>query len=526
MYLAQGGFVFWDWLILVAYLALVVVIGIWAGRKRSGETGDTVSGGGGDDYFLASRSMPMWAVAISILATSQSAATFVGGPQQAYAGNLTYLMANLGGLLAVILVAVLFIPAFYKHNVTSIYELLGHRFGPLAQRSAGAMFLIGRIFASGARLFIVAFPFSLVAFGSIEPTQLIISIAIIACGATFYTMIGGIRAVIWTDVLQAVVYITTLGIALVLLWQKMPIDTSQFIEALRSAPEGDKLQMLDVGLNSKEDFAKPYTLWAILIGMTLFNLAAYGTDQDLTQRMLTCKSSRKGSWSVILSNLIGWPIVFLFLVMGLMLYVFYSRPDLMGASAPGYEIDDSRKVFLEFILHEMPTGLRGLMMAGLFAAAMSSMDSALNAMASTTIADFYRPLRKHKASSQQERTASRWAVGFWAVALAAFACFCVFWQQAGGDTLINFALGVMVFAYSGLLSVFLTALLTTRGNQWSVMAALAMGFVSVLLMQDKYWAMWAPSLGLDFTIAFPWKMLVATALSFGVCILGTRKTTT
>ena len=502
-----------DWIIVASYLALVIVIGIMVGRRRTGV----------DDYFLAGRSMPMWAVAISILATSQSAATFVGGPEQSYTGNLTYFLANLGGLIAVVIVALLFLPAFYRHGVTSIYELLGHRFGGAAQKCAGAMFLIGRVFASGARLFIVALPFSMVAFGDTSYQSLLISIAIIAIGATAYTLTGGIRAVIWTDVLQAGLYITTIVIALWLLWQKFPIGATEIIEALRTDPDGDKLKMLDLKLASTGDLANPYSLWAILFGVTLFNLAAYGTDQDLTQRMLTCKSARRGSWSVIISNLIGWPIVFLFLVMGLLLFVFYQRPDLMAEAAPDYAIGSSAIVFLEFILHEMPTGLRGLMMAGLFAAAMSSMDSALNAMASTTIADFYRPLHGSMVSPRRERRAARLALLFWAIALAGFACFCVYWQKESGDTLIDFALGVMVFAYAGLLAVFLTALLTKRGSSLSVIAALLTGFALVLAMQGSIWDMWAPKLGIDFTLAFPWKMLIATTVSFVVCCIAPGK---
>jgi len=210
--------------------------------------------------------------------------------------------------------------------------------------------------------------------------------------------------------------------------------------------------------------------------------------------------------------------------MGLLLYVYYQHPDLMGAAAVDYQIDDTRKVFLEFILHEMPLGLRGLMLAGLFAAAMSSTDSALNAMASTTIADFYRPLAgDHRSNPAAELKVARLAVLFWAVILGAFACFCVFWQERSGSTLIGFALGVMVFAYSGLLAVFCTALFTRRGNAVSVAAALATGFLCVLLLQDFAWKRWAPTFNIDFTLAFPWKMLIASLLSFAVCCIGKRQ---
>jgi Na+/proline symporter len=185
----------------------------------------------------------------------------------------------------------------------------------------------------------------------------------------------------------------------------------------------------------------------------------------------------------------------------------------MGDAAPAAPVDDARQVFVIFILQEMPAGVRGLMMAGLFAAAMSSLDSALNAMAATTVSDFYRPARYRRGHGDltpgRQVRVSRLAVAGWAVALAAFAVGCVFWQQHSGRRLIDFALEVMVFAYSGLLAVFLTALFTRRGNSASAVAALLAGFTTVLLMQ------WCP-------IAFGWKMLAATGLSLAVCCLGRR----
>jgi len=501
-----------DWVVLAVYLVIVAGIGVAASRRTRT----------GDDFFLAGRSMPIWAVAISVLATAISAATFIGGPQQAYTGNLTYLSANIGALIAVVIVAVVFVPAFYRHRVTSIYELLGHAYGPGVNRAASAMFMIGRVFASGARLFIVAIPFALVAFGDTSPGSLVVSIAIITIVATAYTAVGGIRAVIWTDVVQAVVLVGTVTIALVMLLGKINAPIGEILTALRDDAAGDKLLMVDLS----PDLRRPYTLWTAIIGFTLFNLAAFGTDQDLTQRLLTCRSARDGAWSVVISNLLSWPVVLLFLTMGLLLYVYYERPDLSGATAPA--VDDTRKVFLHFILTEMPAGVRGLMMAGLFAAAMSSLDSALNAMASTTIADFCRPrwrrLRVEDAADleRRERRASRIAIVGWAVALAGFAVFCIFWQNASGQTLIDFALSVMVFAYAGLLGVFLAAILTRRGNVASAMAALLTGFVAVLLMQPFAWDRWAPALGIEIMIAFPWKMLIASGLSFAVCMLGRR----
>ncbi len=477
-----------DWVVLGTYLAIVVGLGMHFRRRAARRL----------EFFLAARSMPVWAVAISVLATAQSAATFVGGPEQAYRGDLTHLSANLGGLIAVLVVAGFFLPAFYRRQVVSIYELLGQDFGLAAQRAASGMFLIGRVFASGARLFIFAIPFAMIAFGRTEPPYLLGSIAVITVAATVYTLAGGIRAVIWTDVLQTVVYVGATVLAVWLLWQRIAMEPAQLIETLRAG--GDKLRIVDASLDLT--FTRDYNLWAVILGLTLLNTAAYGTDQDLTQRMLTCRSAVRGSWSLILSYLIGWPVIALFMLAGLLLYVYYENTGM-----------DSEYVFITFILQEMPAGLRGLMMAGLFAAAMSSLDSALNAMASATVSDFYRPSRSRRGHGDvtpgRQVRISRTAVILWAIPLGLFASFCVFWHDRSEQRLIDFALGVMVFAYSGLLAVFLTALFTRRGNSASVIAALVIGFLTTLALQLT-------------PLAPAWNMLVATALSFGVCCLGHR----
>lgn len=501
----------------------VVAIGLWAGRTRRGA----------DDFFLGGRSMPMWAVAISVLATSQSAATFVGGPALAYRTDLTYLASNAAGLIAVLIVAWLFIPRFYARGVTSIYEMLGQVHGSFSQRMASGMFMIGRVFASGARLFIVAIPFSLIAFGDTAAESMLVSIVLIASGATLYTITGGIRAVIWTDVMQAFVYTITIIAALFVLLHKLDLPIGEIVATLRDADGGTKLRVLDttsgIALDADQP-AKTYTIWTILTGFVLFNVAAYGTDQDLAQRMLTCRNARSGAWSVILSQIIGWPIVGLFLVMGLLLFVYYQRAELLGDAAPAYTIDKPGEVFVAFILHEMPTGLRGLTMAGLFAAAMSSMDSALNAMASTTIADFIRPMRtKLTGAAPSVDVETRWsriAVAGWAVMLASFALLCVYWHDSSGTPLVDFALNVMVFAYSGLLAVFLTTILTRRGNSDSVAAALFVGFAVVLLLQPNVRSAWMPQAWQGLSFSFGWQMVVATALAMAVCCMGRRQVVT
>ncbi|MDP7030486.1 MAG: hypothetical protein QF733_09730 [Phycisphaerales bacterium] len=499
-----------DWLVVIVYLGIVVVIGGVASRRHEQ----------GDDFFLAGRSMPVWAVAVSTLATAVSAATFIGGPQQGFRGDLSYLTFKFAGLAAFIIVGFVFLPAIFRAGTPSVYGLITRRFGASAGGASAAMFGIGRLLASGARLFMTAIPFSLVAFGDASGGSLAVAIVLVAAAACVYTMLGGVRAVIWTDVLQACVLVGTVSVAVALLWAAVDVP---FGEAIDRMDHAGKLRMI----NWSFSWTEPYTVWGAAVGMTLFLVAAYGTDQDLAQRLLTCRTPRKAAWAGILSNLIGWPVTFLFLALGVLLWLeSETHGPIVSALAP----EGDRDVFLHFILRDMPTGLRGLMMAGLFAAAMSSLDSALNALAASTTSDIIRPWRaaagRPPMTAQRETTMARWIIAGWATALTLFAILCAFWQSASGETLLDFALGVMVFAYAGLLGVFLTALLTPRGNAVSSVAALLVGLLSVLLLQPFAWNWWMPLIdSSDAALpppAFPWRMAIATTLAFLVCLSGRR----
>ena len=503
-----------DWLVLSGYFAILIATGVWFSRKSLQNA---------DDYFLGGRKMPTWAVAISILATSLSAATFVGGPQQAYTGDLTYLSSNIGGIIAACIVAAVFIPAFYKRRVSTVYQLLDHRFGPRAKQVASWSYMLGRIMASGARIYIGALPMALILFegtqGSTAIWHVVVAIWVMTLVGIAYTLIGGISSVIWTDVIQTFVFLGAALAAIALLLHKIPADPGTILDALRTAqtPTGEnKLTLISLSTNP----AAGYTIFTAVIGFTLLGIASYGTDQDLVQRMLTCSSSARGSASLIGAILITVPFVSLFMVVGLLLWVFYTRPDLMGTAAPNYPIANSAEVFLQFILHEMPPGMTGLMIAGLFAAGLSSVNSGLNAMASTLMNDVYRPMRPNH-TERHYLSAGRAFVVLWGLILGAFATLCVWWQRSSGATLIDFALGVMTFAYAGLLGVYLTALFTKRGNTASVLAALLTGFATVALLQPALMARWCPLLGLDApTLAFPWRLTLGVLASTLVCLSG------
>lgn len=568
--LAESRFGMLDWAVVGVYLVLLLVSGIWFARKEPAGT---------SEYFLAGRRMPSWAVAFSIIASSLSVATFVGVPELAYKGDLTYLSTNIGGVLAVLVVAYVFIPAFYKNDVTSIYELLERRFGVGAKRAASGAFMVGRVFASGARVYIGAIPLAMVLFGpanSEEPLYLAGAIAVLTIAAVLYTLIGGIASVIWTDVIQVVVLLGAAFAGIVILMHRIPASPAEIMEALRhgTSEGGSKLTMLRLGLEGGKsglgfDPSTTFTLLTAVFGFSLLNLAAYGTDHDMVQRMLTCKNAISGGRSVLSAIAISVPIVTMFLVIGLLLWVFYSTSVPYRADADIWRIrPDSDRIFVHFILNEMPRGLSGLMVAGLFAVGLGSLNSAINAMAATLMKDFYMPWKRQrlargacdkcgflpppgasacpecgftvgKVDEAGDLRMSRWAVAAWGLVLGGFAVLCIFWKRSNpGTTLIDFALGVMTFAYAGLLAVFLTALFTKRGSTRSVIAALLTGFAVVLLLQPNVWAWWGAHVEwtaytlsaspathslAEVKLAYPWHMLIGTASAFAVCCVGRRK---
>jgi SSS family solute:Na+ symporter len=503
-----------DWIVVALYMALIVAVGWWTSRGQQDQ----------DSFFLANRQMPTWAVALSVLATSLSAATFIGAPQIAYQGDLTFLSLNIGAVLAAIVVAVVFLPPLYRAGTITIYGYLGQRFGATAMIGASCAFLLGRLLASGARLFMAAIAVSLVLFGDIEPISLIIAIIIFGVIGTIYTMMGGIKAVIWTDVIQIFIVVGAALLTIALLLKAIPLSLPQIIDALRHSNTGDKLLLID----TQHDWAKGFTLWAAFA--TLFmNTGAYGADQDLVQRMLTARSPWRAGLSLISANLLAVPVVGLFMVIGLLLSIYYGMPELMGDAAPGDALDDSRKVYPQFLLNHLPMGMAGFAMVGLMAAAMSSFDSAVNAMASSVVNDLRLPWCKlrdpaHKAAPLGT---SRWIVLVIGIVLTLCALVAAYLQQADGNTLIDFALGVMAFAHAGLLGVFLTALLTRRGNNTSVIAALIAGALTVLAVQPYILGtltMWWTQTDEPFKLAWPWWMVIGTTISFLICIAGNGPT--
>lgn len=511
-----------DWLVFVLYFVLLAVTGWWINRSTSDNS---------QEYFVGNRSMPTWLAAVSVLATAQSAATFLGGPDISYRSDLSYLGSHLGVILAALFVAHFLIPRFYYYKVSTVYELLELRYGANAKKQAGVMYLSGRIFANGARLYMAAIAVSMILFTDISAEHVLLSIVLLCVVALLYSIFGGIKSVIYGDAFQCAVYVGAAVLVLGYLWLSIPADLSTIVQALQQPTDGSasKLTLID----TQWDFssAGAFNLYSSLTGIFLLYIASFGLDQDLTQRALTCKNARQGALAIIGSVALLIPVMLVFMLIGFLLYIFYQRPDLMTHQATellSEEFSGEKiTVFMYYVLHEMPTGLRGLVAIGVIAAAVSTLTSGLNSMASVIVQDLYKPWQQKRAVKTELYyvTAARWSMLGCAVALSAMALLCFYWQQLSDTPLLTFALGVMVFSYSGLLGVYASALFSDRGSPASVLAALVAGFVITLLMQPYLQAYYLAPVW-QFDLAFTWQLCIGFVCSFLICQLGSSSAMT
>jgi SSS family transporter len=501
-----------DWVILGVYLATMLVIGLVAAWRESRHKSGTA------EFFLGGRSMPTWALAISIVGSSLSVATFVGVPDTAYGGNLTYLILFVGNFAAVFLVGFVFVPRLYNAGTVTIYGYLAGRFGEAARVAVSLAFLFGRMLASGARLMLAAVPLCMLVLnvpaGQVTRQQMIYAILAIGFVGTFYTVFGGIRTVVWVDTIQFALVVGAAALTIGLLLHRIPMPLGDVVSTLRAA---GKLKVVDLSA----DLQKPYTLWAAMTGQVLVAAAAFGVDHDLAQRFLVAKSPSRGALSVIASQFVAVVVVFMFLAIGLLLYVYYGNAG--GAAAASLPAGE-KAVYQWFLMTELPPVASGLAMAGLFAVSQGSMDSAVNALASSAVADIYLPLRTMRGrpiDPDKPVDAPKIAVAAMGAVMTGFAVACAYAYDPKQKGFLEFALGVLNFAFSGMLAVFLTALLTRRGNSRSVVLALLTGVVVVALTQDVP-VRWITErlLGAPHTLAFTWAMPIATGLAFLVCVLG------
>ncbi|MFA5233854.1 MAG: sodium:solute symporter [Sulfurimonas sp.] len=487
----QSSFSTLDWLVFGIYFLVITVTSVILSRTKIESS---------RDFFISKNHMSTFAVAISVIATSQSAATFLGAPEYSYNHDFTFIGFYLSAVIGAFFVAFVLVPKFYAMKAVTVYELLELRYGESAKKQAGVMFLLGRVLASGARLYIGALAISMILFNDILFLHVSISIFVLMAGSVAYSYFGGIRSIILSDIIQAVTYVTAALCVLIFLYYSL-----ENVEIIKILKEHNKLVFIDTSLSGD------FNIFGLLSGWLLLNIAAYGLDQDLTQRVLACKNKNEAAKSLFISTILTVPIVMIFLTIGALLYVFYLQSSVVQ-NFQGEKIT----IFMYYILNEMPEGLRGLVTVGAVATALSSTTSVLGAMASVGVEDLYRPWKMKRGITDEKHfiKASRAAVLFFAFALSVMALVSYFWQQYSDLSLISFALGVMAFAYTGLLGVYFAAIFTSRGNKTTVLWALIGGFATVLALQPYTFG---------FSIGFSWQMVIGTVVSFLIMLLGSKK---
>jgi len=493
----QAGFSFIDWAIFISYLLILLGFARFLSDKNISSS---------REFFTAKNSMMAFPVAFSLLATAQSAATFLGAPEFSYRFDLTLIGYSITSLFAIYIVVKVLIPKLYAINALSVYQLLQDRYGGNARRDVGVMFLIGRLFASGARLYMAALALSMILFYDISLAHVSFSVVLLVIGALIFTYFGGIKSVIISDILQIIVYLGA-GIAVaVYLYLSLSLDFGEIYQRLNDA---EKLKYIDFDFSFTNE--GKFNIFSLLTGYMLLNIAAFGLDQDLVQRVLSCKNKKEAGYSLYGATLLSIPVSMLFLSIGLLLFLYYQEHTISQKFA-----GESVTIFMYYILNEMPNGLKGFVTIGAIAAALSSTNSVLGAMSSVAIEDIYRPYKDKKDKKIDELhfvKVARAMVLVFAVALSLMAIVSFMVHSNSNIPLISFALGVMAYAYSGLLGVFGSALFTNRGNSKLIPYALIVGFISVLSMQGY-------TFGLN--IGFAWQLVIGTTLSFGVMQLGKK----
>src|SRR5436853_2499269 len=507
--------------VLFLYFVVIMFIGLRMGRKE-----DNL-----EDFALGGRRIPWWAVLASLIAAETSAGTFFGTPGEGFSHrNYSYLQVALGNLLRPILVSYIFIKPFYDYKVFSIYEYLTARFGVGSKNAASAVFMVTRLLASGARLYVaaiaLALAYEMISGARPNQTQTLwiyvgATIAIVILTA-IYTTFGGIKAVIWTDLIQASIMIGSALIALGLLYSAIPGGWNEIVQRHGGFAISD---FFTTGLDPakhgwdkiKGMFEIEYTIFAGLIGSTFITLSPHGTDQDMVQRMLTAPDIRRSRRSLILSGLADIPIVLTFLSIGLLLWTYYqAHPDPTLPKTPN-------ETFCHFILYQMPVGLRGLLIAGIFATAMGSLSTALNALATSFTRDWYETYVNRNATSEQSLRAVRWATVWFAILMIVVASTTSYLVIVHPNVrIIPIVLGIFGYTYGSLLGVFLCGMFTKRrGNNAGNITAMIAGFIVVAILSGLpnniaglFGTTAYPQPGWLPVMEFPWWICFVTIVTF------------
>lgn len=464
-----------DYLVIGAYLLAITAFGSWFARFQKTTR----------DYFLTDRSVPWWAICFTVVATETSTLTFIGIPAAAYAGNMTFLQLAVGYIIGRVLVSVLFIPAYFRGELFTSYELLQRRFGTRVKTLSAVIFLVTRSLADGIRLFTTALVIAVV-------TQVPVTWVVVVLGAAMivYTMRGGVSAVIWTDVVQMFVYIAGAAAVAISLVGRIPGGLG---EVVRVGIETGRFTMLDLSL----DPSRAYTLWAGVFGGVALTLATHGTDQFLVQRLLSARGAREAQRGLVLSGFIVFAQFALFLLIGVMLFAFYQHAPVPVA------LSRTDEILPVFVVSQLGHGLAGFIVAAIVAAALSP---SLNAMAATTVADFYLPYVNPGADQATQMRVSKAATVAWGVVQLGVAVGAQFMERS----VLDAGLSVLSFASGAVLGAFLLGTLAPVVSESDTFAGMLAGLA---VMTVVWWLT---------PVAFTWYVLIGATTTSLVALVASR----
>jgi SSS family transporter len=482
-----------DVIVLMAYLGGTTTLGLYLGRKQRSAK----------DYFVADRAIPWWAVLFSVVASETSALTFISIPGLAYAGNLGFLQIVAGYIIGRVVVSFTLLPRYYQGELVTAYALLERRFGETTRRFTSIVFMFTRAIADSVRVFATAIPIALIIGPSVSRDYVMpIAILILGMLTVLYTFKGGMRAVVWTELVQAGVYIFGGISAIVLLGHSVDGGWSAIIAR---AGEADKLQAISLytGLD------QPHTIFAGLLGGAFLAMASHGADQLIVQRLLSSKSLKDAQRALIGSGFVVFAQFTLFLMVGVGLWAYYDGRVFEGSTDV---------IFPTFIVEQMPPGLLGLILAAVVAATMSTHSATINSLAAATTHDIYLPLTGRSADDPLTLKMGKRFALFWGVVLTAGAL--LYPEQ--GTPVVVMALGIASFTYGGLLGGFFLGLFWKRAIQRDAILGMSVGiFCMGLIVFNKQLIALVPWLGgsIGNTIAWPWYVLIGTTITFATGVV-------
>lgn len=465
-----------DLAIVLGYLLGITALGVWFRRGRldsAGRDRDSVT----RDYFLGGRTAPWWALALSIVATETSTLTIIGTPAISYGGNMTFLQLVFGYLLGRVLIVLILLPGYFRGELFTAYALIEKRFGAKMRALAAMTFLITRAVAEGVRVSAIALVVSVVL-----DTSEHLAIFIVIALTIVYTFAGGMKAVIWTDAAQLLLYLSGSAVTLWVLLHRIPGGWHEVAQVASFA--GNKLQVLDFSFS----LIKTYTFWSGLIGGAFLTMATHGTDQIIVQRLLAARNERDSRWALLTSGVIVLLQFTVFLLIGVLLYVFAQHIPLLAAG------ERPDRILPLFLVREMPTGLAGLLLASIVAVAMSNASGSLNSLAASSVLDF-RAFFRLPVEPKQFLRLSRGATLAWGLVLMAFGF--VTWGP-----LLEAGLTVASLPFGSLLGLFLLGTFDRKANALGALAGMFGGLAAIICV-------W------KFThIAFTWYVLIGACITF------------